>query len=97
MSAITFDHVDKMFGARRVLDDVSCSVAEGERIAIIGRSGSGKSTFLHIAAGIETASSGRVSVFGKALGELPDRERTLLRRDTIGLVFQFFHLLPHLT
>lgn len=97
MSALVFESVSKSFGARRVLDAVSCSVGEGERVAIIGRSGSGKSTLLHIAAGIETPSSGKVQLFGRELGSLDERSRTLLRRDSIGLVFQFFHLLPHLT
>lgn len=97
MSALAFDNVSKAFGTRRVLDSVSCTVAEGERVAVVGRSGSGKSTFLHIAAGIETPSGGAVRLFGRDMGTLPERERTLLRRDSIGLVFQFFHLLPHLS
>lgn len=80
-----------------MLSDVSLSIAEGARIAVIGRSGSGKSTLLHIAAGIDVASRGTVRLFGSALDSLPEHERTLLRRETIGLVFQFFHLLPHLT
>lgn len=97
MSALAFACVSKSFGARRVLDGVTCAISEGERVAIIGRSGSGKSTLLHIAAGIETPTSGSVHLFGRELGALDERARTLVRRDSIGLVFQFFHLLPHLT
>jgi len=66
-------------------------------VAIVGRSGSGKSTLLHLAAGIDLPTEGAVVVEGRELGRLSDRTRTLLRRDGIGLVFQFFHLLPHLS
>lgn len=100
MSALAFEKVSKRFGdagGRLVLDAVSFEVETAQRVAIIGRSGSGKSTLLHIAAGIEVPSGGRVRVFGEDVGALDERRRTLLRRDTVGLVFQFFHLLPHLT
>jgi ABC-type lipoprotein export system ATPase subunit len=93
--------VSRVFGAgkeqRPVLNDVSLTVAAGEVVAIVGRSGSGKSTLLHLAAGIDQPTSGRVLVAGRDLAALGDRERTLLRREHIGLVFQFFHLLPHLS
>lgn len=82
---------------RRVLHGVDLSVAQERRVAIIGPSGSGKSTLLHLAAGIEVPSAGEVRVGGRDLARLAERERTLLRRQEIGLVFQFFHLLPHLS
>ncbi len=69
----------------------------GRRIAVVGRSGSGKSTLLHLAAGIDVPSEGEVLVDGRSLARLSDRARTLLRREAIGLVFQFFHLLPQLS
>ena len=78
------------------LRDVTARVDPGAKIAIIGRSGSGKSTFLHLAAGIDEPSRGEISILDSKLTELSDRERTLQRREKIGLVFQFFHLLPHL-
>ncbi len=78
------------------LNDVTARVEQGSKVAIIGRSGSGKSTFLHLAAGIDEPSRGQISILGRSLNELSDRERTLQRREKIGLVFQFFHLLPHL-
>src|SRR5262245_55945122 len=64
---------------------------------MIGRSGSGKSTLIHLAAGIERPSSGSILLFGRDLAAMSERERTLARRDSIGLVFQFFHLLSHLS
>ena len=79
------------------LDGASLEVAPGRTVSITGRSGSGKSTLLHLAAGIDSPSAGRVLLLGRDLGALGDRERTLARRDGVGLVFQFFHLLPHLS
>jgi putative ABC transport system ATP-binding protein len=79
------------------LRGVSGEVPERTAIAVTGRSGSGKSTLLHLAAGIDEPTSGEVFLLGRPLGALPDRERTRLRRDHVGLVFQFFHLLPHLS
>jgi putative ABC transport system ATP-binding protein len=79
------------------LREATGEVGEGEVVAVTGRSGSGKSTLLHLAAGIDAPSSGEVVLLGRALSALSDAERTRLRRDRIGLVFQFFHLLPHLS
>jgi ABC-type lipoprotein export system ATPase subunit len=81
----------------KALDDVSFAIAPGKKLAVTGRSGSGKSTLLHLAAAIDVPSSGKVELLGRDVSHLSDRERTLLRRDSIGLVFQFFYLLPHLT
>jgi putative ABC transport system ATP-binding protein len=81
---------------RRVLDGVSFDLPRGRSMALVGRSGSGKSTLLHLAAGIATASQGQVLLEGRDLGRTPEGERAQLRRSTVGLVFQFFHLLPHL-
>jgi ABC-type lipoprotein export system ATPase subunit len=78
------------------LRGVSLTVGAGRKVAVVGRSGSGKSTFLHLAAGIDEPTRGTVAVLGRPLHRMTDRERTLQRRDRIGLVFQFFHLLPHL-
>jgi len=82
---------------RPVLDGVTAEVAAGEAVAVIGRSGSGKSTLLHLAAGIDEPDAGQVWLAGRPLAALSDRERSLARRDLVGVVFQFFHLLGHLT
>jgi ABC-type lipoprotein export system ATPase subunit len=100
--ALRFDRVSRTFHhagaeARVALRGVTAEVPPGRTVAVVGRSGSGKSTLIHLAAAIDRPSEGRVLVDGKDLSSLSERERTLLRRDAIGLVFQFFHLLPHLT
>lgn len=83
--------------AFEALRGVSMEVRAGRVVALIGRSGSGKSTFLHLAAGLDAPTGGAVRLLGRELAALSDRERTLCRRDGVGLVFQFFHLLPHLS
>ncbi len=102
MSLLTFRGVRKSFTGsggrvREVLRGIDLTVSPGRTIAVIGRSGSGKSTLLHLAAGIEVPTAGDVEVEGRNLARLSERERTLFRRNIIGLIFQFFHLLPHLS
>ncbi|HET8624009.1 MAG TPA: ABC transporter ATP-binding protein [Gemmatimonadales bacterium] len=83
--------------AVHALRGVSLAVAPGEYVAIAGPSGSGKSTLLHILGGIDSPSSGTVSLEGRRLDLLSDRELTRLRLTRLGFVFQRFHLLPVLT
>ena len=79
------------------LDDVTVQFLRGTFTAIMGPSGSGKSTLLHVAAGLDTLSSGDVVLGGDALSELTDSQLTRLRRDRLGFVFQAFNLVPTLT
>jgi len=80
--------------SHEVLRELSFEVKEGEFVALLGRSGSGKSTLLNCLAGIETPDAGTISVAGSEITRLDDDARTRLRRDHIGIVFQFFNLLP---
>jgi ABC-type lipoprotein export system ATPase subunit len=80
-----------------VLRGADLDVHAGELVAVVGRSGSGKSTLLHVAGGLVTPEAGEVAVGDRLLSSLSANERATLRRRTIGFVFQFFHLLPHLT
>src|SRR5690606_31961666 len=77
-----------------VLDDVSFAVRRGETVAVIGASGTGKSTLLHILGGLDTPTSGEIEVDGKRMSRLSDRARGDLRNRALGFVYQFHHLLP---
>jgi putative ABC transport system ATP-binding protein len=79
------------------LAGVDFTVQEGEFVAIMGPSGSGKSTLLHLLGGLDGPSDGEVTLAGKPLSKLNDREITLIRRRNVGFIFQFFNLLPTLT
>lgn len=81
-------------GVLEVFSNVSMLLMPGELVALVGQSGAGKSSLLHIAGLLEAPSSGEVFITGRAASGLPDRERTSLRRDTIGFVYQAHHLLP---
>ena len=80
-----------------ILDDVSLSLNDGESLAITGPSGSGKSTLLSLLAGLDTATSGEIFLDDLALHKMNEEERTALRKEKIGFVFQSFELLPSLT
>src|SRR5690348_17102160 len=83
--------------AVKALDHVSVEFATGAFTAIMGPSGSGKSTLMHCVAGLDTLTSGQAFVGETDLATLSDKERTILRRDRLGFVFQAFNLLPTLT
>jgi putative ABC transport system ATP-binding protein len=78
------------------LDGVTLEFARGEFVAVVGPSGSGKSTLLHLIAGLDSPTAGSVLIGGRDLAELPDGELARLRREEIGIVFQFFNLVPTL-
>ncbi|MCA8969917.1 MAG: ABC transporter ATP-binding protein [Planctomycetes bacterium] len=80
-----------------ILHDIELELDEGEFVAVMGPSGSGKSSLLHCLSGLERPSRGTVVLCDQELGKLSERKRTLLRRKRTGFVFQFFNLLPDLT
>lgn len=95
MSIIVLENVHKSFGPLKVLDGVSFSVGKGEVFAIIGRSGSGKSTALRCIDRLERIDQGRIQVAGHEVSD-PRLDLRQLRRD-VGIVFQSYNLFPHLT
>jgi lipoprotein-releasing system ATP-binding protein len=78
----------------RVLNGVDLSLARGEMVALVAPSGAGKSTLLHIAGLLDTPDAGRVEIGGEDMTGLNDRRRTMVRRQEVGFVYQFHHLLP---
>ena len=84
-------------GGKLLFDGLNLSLGKGEFVAIKGESGVGKSTLLNMIAGLDLADAGSIAIDGTVLEGLDDDARTRLRRDTIGFVFQAFHILPHLT
>ena len=82
--------------AVQALRGVDLDVRDRELVAVMGPSGSGKSTLMHLLAGLDRPTSGSVTIAGTELGRLDDRALTLLRREHIGFIFQFFNLLPML-
>lgn len=89
-----FDRGGERFAA---LDGVDLELQAGEFVALLGPSGSGKSTLIHLSAGIDDPDSGSIHLHGRDLADCSAKERARLRRRDVGLVFQFFHLLPALT
>jgi putative ABC transport system ATP-binding protein len=99
-AVLTIRGLAKSFGGtrpREVLRSISLDVQRGEYVAIVGESGVGKSTLLNLIAGLDPPDAGSIQVDGRDILALDDAARTLLRRSSIGFVFQAFHLLPHLT
>ena len=84
-------------GTVNILRGVTLDIAAGEIAALVGPSGAGKSSLMMVAGGLERATRGTVEVAGRDLGPLDDDARARLRRDTIGIVFQGFHLIPTMT
>ncbi len=98
MDILTVENLSKVYGqgeaATRALDDVSFSIAEGEFCAIVGSSGSGKSTLLHLMGGVDRPTSGTVCLNGEDIYARSDEQLAVFRRREVGLVYQFYNLIP---
>ncbi|WP_417025406.1 ABC transporter ATP-binding protein [Candidatus Allofournierella excrementavium] len=101
MAFLQVEQLTKVYGsgdaAVRALDGVSLTVERGEFVAVMGASGSGKSTLLHLLGGVDKPTSGRITLDGVSLYDQKDEELTVFRRRQIGLVYQFYNLVPLLT
>ena len=100
-AAILLEHISRHYSmgetSVRAVDDVSLSVPQGEFLALLGSSGSGKSTLLNLVAGLDRPTSGAIFANGQNLGELSSIALARYRRNTIGMIFQSFNLLPRMT
>lgn len=90
-------HYDEGGQSRVVLDRINLDIAQGEFFVILGKSGSGKSTLLNLISGIDNADSGQIVIGDTDITALNEKQQTLFRRDKIGIIFQFFNLIPTLT
>ena len=101
MSLVQTQNLTKTYGsgstAVTALDHVNINIPDGEFVAIMGPSGGGKSTLLHLLGGLDTPSDGKVVIDGTSIAEMSDDKLTELRRRRIGFVFQFFNLIPVLS
>ncbi len=100
-SVLRVEKLSKSFvtsaGTTTVLTDISLEVRPGELLAVVGKSGSGKTTLLNMITGIDKPTSGSVTIAGRAVTEMSEREMAAWRGKTVGIVFQFFQLLPTLS
>ena len=94
---VRVERVTKSYQARCVLNQVSFTLAAGERVALVGPSGCGKTTLLNCLGGVDRVDSGSIRLDGAALENLSSDQLASLRRERVGTIFQFFHLLPTLT
>jgi putative ABC transport system ATP-binding protein len=94
---ISATDLNKTFDALQVVKGINLSVKIGEFVSIVGKSGSGKTTLLSLLSGLERPSSGRVTLNGRDITDSSENELALFRRDTVGFIFQSFHLIPTLT
>lgn len=101
MEILKIEHLSKIYGkgetAVKALDDISFSVNKGEFVAIIGPSGSGKSTLLHLLGGVDQPTDGKVFVDNTDIYNLNETQLAIFRRRQIGLIYQFYNLIPVLT
>ncbi|WP_291243299.1 ABC transporter ATP-binding protein [Fournierella sp.] len=101
MPFLEVEHLTKIYGTGanqvKALDDVSFTVEKGQFVAIVGPSGSGKSTLMHLLGGVDRPTGGTVRLSGMDLSSQPDETLAVFRRRQIGLVYQFYNLIPLLT
>jgi putative ABC transport system ATP-binding protein len=101
MSILQVKNLTRIYGKGETtvaaLDDVTFSVEKGEFVAIVGASGSGKSTLLHLLGGVDRPTSGSVIIDGNEISKLDESEMAIFRRRNIGIIYQFYNLIPTLT
>ena len=101
MEIVRVENLSKTYGSGenlvRAIDYVNLKIEKGEFIAIVGPSGSGKSTLLHLLGGVDNPSSGKIFIDGNDISKYTSKELALFRRRKVGLIYQFYNLIPNLT
>ncbi|WP_300409106.1 ABC transporter ATP-binding protein [Lagierella sp.] len=101
MEILSIENLTKVYGKGqtevRALDNIDLKVNRGEFVAVVGPSGSGKSTMLHILGGVDSPTSGKIYIEGNDISQYSQKELALFRRRKVGLVYQFYNLIPNLT
>nr|WP_311566258.1 ABC transporter ATP-binding protein [Peptoniphilus grossensis] len=101
MEIVRTENLSKTYGSGenlvKAIDDVNLKIEKGEFIAIVGPSGSGKSTLLHLLGGVDNPSSGKIFIDGNDISKYSSKELALFRRRKVGLIYQFYNLIPNLT
>ena len=101
MEIVRTENLSKTYGSGenlvRAIDDVNLKIEKGEFIAIVGPSGSGKSTLLHLLGGVDNPSSGKIFIDSNDISKYSSKELALFRRRKVGLIYQFYNLIPNLT
>lgn len=101
MEIVRTENLSKTYGSGenlvRAIDDVNLKIEKGEFIAIVGPSGSGKSTLLHLLGGVDNPSSGKIFIDGNDISKYSSKELAFFRRRKVGLIYQFYNLIPNLT
>ena len=101
MEIVRVENLSKTYGSGenlvRAIDDVNLKIEKGEFIAIVGPSGSGKSTLLHLLGGVDNPSSGKIFIDSNDISKYTSKELALFRRRKVGLIYQFYNLIPNLT
>ena len=101
MEIVRTENLSKTYGSGenlvKAIDNVNLKIEKGEFIAIVGPSGSGKSTLLHLLGGVDNPSSGKIFIDGNDISKYSSKELALFRRRKVGLIYQFYNLIPNLT
>ncbi|MBS6535483.1 MULTISPECIES: ABC transporter ATP-binding protein [Peptoniphilus] len=101
MEIVRTENLSKTYGSGenlvKAIDDVNLKIEKGEFIAIVGPSGSGKSTLLHLLGGVDNPTSGKIFIDGNDISKYSSKELALFRRRKVGLIYQFYNLIPNLT
>ena len=95
-SCLQVENLTKSYGEQVLFENISFTIEEGRRVALVAKNGTGKTTLLNIIGGIETPDSGKITIHGETIGEMNEKNLTLYRRKHLGYIFQMYNLIPNL-